>query len=360
MNVFFRVDSSIKIGTGHVMRCLTLADELKKTGAEVSFITRELPGSLNDFVEMKGFKLYRLPDKSKRRVNGQSTSHSSWLSVGWNLDANQTIEVIEENSSSQVDLLVIDHYAIDYKWENKLKNHVKKILVIDDLADRTHECDFLLDQNYDLYERYNHLVPKSCELLLGPKYALLRNEFRNARKKYRDFNRKTSNVLVFFGGTDPTNETEKVIKALEDDLIVGNIHAHVVVGQSNPNKINIKRLCEQLDNTAFYCQVDHMAELMLKSDLAISAAGSTTWERCCMGLPAITMAVAKNQIDIATHMSQMGIDLYLGESRNVGSFVIQKTFKEAIMNSEKIYKASVKAMELVDGEGVFRIMSKII
>src|SRR4030067_2476328 len=144
MKVCFRVDSSSLIGTGHVMRCLTLAEWLKKNDCEIGFICRELPGNLCHLVELRGFKLQRLPHDgtihgSENVDRKKNNFHSDWLSVSWQNDADTSANLLR--SESPIDWVIVDHYAIDEKWEKIMRSHAKKVMVIDDLADRRHDCD---------------------------------------------------------------------------------------------------------------------------------------------------------------------------------------------------------------------------
>lgn len=360
MKVVFRVDASFQIGTGHVMRCLTLAEELKDRGHEVIFISRKLKGHLCDLINQRGYQAYCLPSQNKT-INNCDTKHAQWLETSWEIDAQQTIEIIDKYIKC-VDWLIIDHYALDHKWESQLKNYSKRIMVIDDLADRKHLCDILLDQNYYLnFEyRYKYLVPSNCKLLLGPKYALLRDEFIDLRKNLNNKkNDEINNILVFFGGSDPTNETLKALYAL-NKLDYNKINIDVVVGVSNPHKDKIKDYCSRFPNINFHCGIDYMARLMKQADLAICAGGSTTWERYCMGLPAILISVAYNQIEICQALSRLGIDYYLGKSEEVGDKDIINAFYKFQKGDINLSQASMKALKIVDGLGKYRVVNELL
>ena len=246
LKVVFRTDSSLQIGSGHVMRCLTLADELRLRGADVMFVCREHPGNLIGLIEAKGYPVVRLPQAEVEYTAApEDLAHATWLGVSWQQDAADTIAAIGD---TQPQWLIIDHYAIDHRWEEKLRSDVGKIMVIDDLADRPHNCDLLLDQN--LYQamqtRYDNLVPISCQKLLGPKYALLRPEFAAARKSLQLRDGQVKRVLVFFGGVDPSNETGKALQALAG-FIDRQFEVDVVVGGGNLHKEQIQKFCEAHD-----------------------------------------------------------------------------------------------------------------
>lgn len=327
MIAVIRVDASTQIGSGHVMRCLTLAQKLKKEKqADVYFVMRLLEGNLINLVKDKGFTVLTLPEAP---VNNDLQGYAKWLTVTQKQDAEDTKAIISELSN--IDLLVVDSYAIDYIWENELRPYVKQIMVIDDLANRKHNCDILLDQNFYINkeERYKSLVPENCKLYLGPKFALLRKEFYKVKANLRKRDGNIKNILVFFGGSDLTNETEKAIKAIEL-LNKPDIRVNVVVGNGNKNKEKLKKLCEQNPQLKFYCQVDNMAELMNKADLAIGAGGTTIWERYFMELPSIVISIADNQTKICEDCAVEGLFKYLGKYDEVCVIDINNALKEFV------------------------------
>ncbi|WP_180320625.1 UDP-2,4-diacetamido-2,4,6-trideoxy-beta-L-altropyranose hydrolase [Alkalihalobacterium alkalinitrilicum] len=346
MEVFIRVDASIEIGTGHVMRCLTLANELTRKEAKVYFICRQLSRNLCKYIQKKGFNVFSLPapQKGKRLEVDPYVTHSHWLGVNWRTDAKQTKKILV--NQKVVDWLIIDHYAIDKKWEEEFRPYVKKIMVIDDLADRAHDCDILLDQNLyvNMESRYEGLLPESCIKLLGPKYALLRPEFQKVRKQLKTRDGKVRRILIFFGGTDPSNETMKALEAIKllnrNDIIVD-----IVVGSPNPNKEQVKQIAYQMPNVYYYCQIDNIAELMAQADLAIGAGGSTTWERCFLGLPTITIITAFNQVEVITAAETKGIVINLGKAIEIQSKDIAIKLEELIREPSIIKKLSKHSLE---------------
>lgn len=312
MNIIFRVDSSLQIGTGHLMRCLTLAKRYKQQAA-VYFIMRDLEGNLSELIKENGFEIISLP---KTKHDDSLQGYEKWLTVKQTIDVQQTINAVI--NLLPIDLLVIDHYAIDEVWERKFRPYVAKIMVIDDLANRKHDCDILLDQNFYLNKdkRYRGLVPESCELLLGFEYALLREEFYEIKKHLRKRDGIVRNILVFYGGSDLTNETMKALCAVTV-LNRTDIQINVVVGASNPHKVEIEKLCAKYSYIQYHCQVDNMAEFMNQADLMLGAGGSTTWERLYLELPAIVTAIADNQIQICEDCAKQGYIDYLGRSEVV-------------------------------------------
>lgn len=304
--VVIRADASRAIGSGHVMRCLTFAERLRKRGDDVTFVSRELPGNLIAFVEGKGFRVLYLPHHAE---DASLTGYAAWLTVPETVDAEETLAAV----SRHIDLLVVDSYALDIAWERRLRAVAARIFVIDDLANRVHDCDALLDQNFyrDAAHRYDGLVPATCDVRIGPRYALLREEFFAARRSLRTRDGHLRRVFVFYGGSDLTRETEKAVRAL---LAVPELRlaADVVVGSSNAHLAEIKALCAGHESLHLHVQAQNMAALMAAADLALGAGGTTTWERCFLGLPALVTVIAENQRSIAKDTAAAGLVRYLG------------------------------------------------
>lgn len=356
--ILIRADASVQIGTGHVMRCLTLADELRGRGTESIFVCREFAGNLCGYIEEKGYIVHRLPvsDTPKQNTEG-NLKHAAWLGADWQTDARQVEEIIK-GIEPLPDWLVVDHYALDEKWEEYLRPHVKKIMVIDDLADRPHDCDLLLDQNFyeNLESRYDGLAPSGCKKLLGPKYALLRPEFREERKNLRKRDGHVKRIMIFFGGSDPTNETTKALEAVRM-LSRPDIAVDVVVGSANPNKDKINELCNAMSNVIYHCQVSNMAKLMADADLFIGGGGSTTWERCCLGLPSMIISTAMNQDAIAVGCELSGIGIYIGESKEISFHRIKIQIEKMRSNQNTLLNLGKKSANMVDGKGATYVAS---
>ncbi len=358
MNVIIRTDSSLEIGSGHVMRCLTLADFLAKEGARVRFICRELHGNLIDFIRSKGYMVHRLSAGGLQQ-SPHRTTYDHWLTVDKKTDANEIKSILTE-TEEQIDWLVIDHYAIDLEWEQAVRQYVGGVMVIDDLANRRHDCDLLLDQNFfeNAQERYRNLVPPHCTKLLGPEYALLRPEFREMRAKMPERDGIVNRIMVFFGGVDVTNETAKALEAVRS-LDRPDITVDVVIGDSNPYAAQIKDMGSHIANIRLHYQTEKMADLMARADLAIGGGGITTWERCCMGLPCLIIAVADNQVPIGYASEKAGVSRYLGSSNEVTSECLAKELAEIISQSDRIQKMGRRSKALVDGQGARRLVSQI-
>lgn len=337
MIYYIRVDASLAIGTGHVMRCLTLAQELAERGGRITFVFREIPDSLESLISRQGFGLFRLPI---------------------DLPLDREAQILVNGLSDQrviPDWLIIDHYKIDVAWEEKIRPYIRKIMVIDDLADRMHDCDVLLDQNYysDMNGRYDKIVSNGCIKLLGPRFLLLRQEFTEKRGQYTPHKRILRRILIFFGGSDPTNETMKTIKALSDIGSRG-ICADVVVGGSNPEKESIREFCERTEGFSFYCQVTNIAEIMARADLAVGAGGTATWERCSIGLPTIAIVVAPNQEKVIHDLASNNVLVSLGNHQTVSQEQIRDAVLALIEDRQRLLQMSKNALSIMstgDGKG---------
>jgi UDP-2,4-diacetamido-2,4,6-trideoxy-beta-L-altropyranose hydrolase len=354
-HIAFRVDATNQIGTGHFMRCLTLADGLKQRGAHIRFISRELPMHLRVMLAEKGIELASL-DSNARPSPTDDLAHAHWLGTSQAQDAQDTIDVLSDQSW---DWLVVDHYALDSRWETMLRQTATKILVIDDIADRQHDCDVLLDQNFyaDMQTRYTGKVPSHCELLLGPRYALLRDEFRQMHEQIMPRTGPVKKMLVFFGGVDADNYTGRAIAALSE-INISDSHVDVVIGAQHPYRDQIKGACAQ---HGFIChvQTDKMAELMGAADLAIGAGGSASWERCCMGLPALLVALADNQISIAMDLDRYGACIYIGTAKSANTELMRNALTNLLNAPSQLRALSEKAYSLVDGMGADRVCREL-
>lgn len=347
-NIAIRTDASFDIGTGHVMRCLTLAIEFRKHGATVRFICRELPGNFISFIEAANFKVFKLPCEKHYQV---------FLKEDVDAEMQQFFDIFR--ILNEVDLFIIDHYMLGNEWEKAVRPYVKKILVIDDFVNRFHDCDFLLDQNYptSLHEKYKSLVPSHCQLLLGPHYALLREEFSKYRFNLSRNFKKISCILISMGGGDPTNITLLAMHALRDIQFSGEVE--VVVGAQHGDKESIETFCKIHKQFQFHYKINTMAQLMSKANIAICASGSTTWERCCLGLPALSVTLADNQKHIAFEMQRLGIDDYLGEARLLKQATLIDKIKHLLDNPQELQFRSEAAKNLVDGLGVNRVVNRV-
>ncbi len=347
MNIAFRVDASPQIGAGHVMRCLCLADALRTRGATVRMVSRQLPPALGEMLAARGHEMAAIGGPADPPA-ADDLAHASWLGTTQAADAAATAAAL---APLAWDWLVVDHYALDARWETSLRRHTRRILAIDDLADRAHDCDALLDQNLhgDLDSRYVAHVPGTCQLLLGPSYALVRDEFTRARGRARRPAEEVARVLVSFGGVDAGNLTGAAVAALTQ---VGIRTADVVIGAAHPQRAAIEAECRS-QGFACHVQSSRMAELMAAADLAIGAGGITTWERCCVGLPALAVAVAGNQRGIIDEAARQGLLYTLRGEATAAALALHL---RALLDNPRLRELlSRRGMEAVDGQGVDRV-----
>ena len=352
MKVFFRVDASLCMGIGHFMRCLTLADALRDRGKQVRFICREHNGHLIDKLSQKAIPVTVLPASVITDSSG-SENYAAWLGVSQAVDAKESIEAINKEMP---DWLVVDHYGLDVEWEELLRPHVKRLMVIDDLANRRHDCDLLLDQNFGRHEQdYKGIVNSDCQLLIGPHYALIRPEYVTYRKTLRERDGQVNRVLVFFGGSDPDNMTGLALHALsKTDL--RHLQVDLVIGANNQHREKLEKQAQQRLNTRIYGPRPHLADLMAQADIAIGASGATTWERMCLGLPTVVVSIAENQKPASEALFEAGLIEYAGHFSDIKQDQLVETLRLLCESAKKRANVSVYNKLLVDGLGSSRLI----
>jgi len=358
-HIAFRTDASLQIGTGHVMRCLTLADALQATGAQCHFICREHPGNLIAQIRQRGFSVSILPATAEALITNElvveaRSNYAAWLGANWAIDAAQTKVGFGETA---YDWLIVDHYALDTRWEQTLRPLCRKLMVIDDLADRPHDCDLLLDQNLGRdADDYNQLVPDGCTVLAGPHYALLRPEFAALRdvSLRRRATPQLKHLLITMGGVDQADATGKVLEVLHDCQLPADLRITVVMGTHAPWLKRVQLLAKLMpQSTEVKVDVNNMSQLMADSDLAIGAAGSTSWERCCLGLPSIIGVQAVNQQLIANALEVSGAAKAF--SISAGVHPICELIAKILSDNSILQKMSASASAITDGKGVKRV-----
>ena len=368
MKVAFRADASLQMGSGHVMRCLTLADALKARGAHCHFISRAHPGHLLEAIHQRGYKVNSLVAPVIRAQAATKTiaidvpdiqqepAHAAWLGSTWQTDAQETAAILAD---LQPDWLVVDHYALDQHWEEVLAPHYRKLMVIDDLADRHHCCDLLLDQNLGRQpEHYAPWVPAHCQVLTGPQYALLRPEFAELRPyslQRRQAQPALRQLLISMGGVDQPNATGQVLQALKTCALPADCRITVVMGLTAPWLQNVRELAAQMPwPTEVVVNVNDMARRMVDSDLAIGAAGSTSWERCCLGLPTLMVVLAENQQAGAQALGAAHAARLIGSVSNIATQLPQAL--RELFDSKHQMRMSLAASSITNGQGVEKIL----
>ncbi len=352
MNIVIRADASVQIGSGHVMRCLTLANELREGGAEIRFVCRKLSGNLDKIIQKHHFMISFLPEaRSTVNVTNKGPYDVEWLGVSWEQDASETISAVQ---SFNIDWLVVDHYGIDNRWLRKLRKYVRNILVIDDLSNREFDCDILLNQTYGLSDTdYLGKVPEACKLLIGSKYSLVRPEFSALRGKAKEKRRKPIKIkrlLISLGNMDPENYTLRILKGLQ------NINWHtkpsidVVLGADAPHLEVVKKYINyQSLEINLRTDVIDMEDLLLEADLAIGAGGTTSWERCCLGLPSILIQIADNQKKVINNLVKAGAAITVKDNDIESGLTFE--FNRLQTDLSELYIISEQAFKITEGKG---------
>jgi len=351
MRIAFRTDSSSEIGIGHLVRCLVLADEFRRRGHECIFICGDLPGHQGAMVMEHGHQLFTLSQNSALRNNTD-------IKMLLDQDITETRSLI---TTRRVEWLVIDHYAIDERWEAGVRSEALAILAIDDLADRVHDCDVLIDQNPfpDADKRYRNRVGPGTLLMLGPEYALLRSEFPAMRRNLDRHFEEASRLLVGFGGADPTNATERVVSALLEGL-GETMEMVVAAGPANPHFARLRGRWEGRRHIQLHRNLKCMAEVMAEADLAIGGGGVNALERCALGLPSLTYAIADNQVIPSETLSGIGAAQFMGRIENFDSEELIKAVRQLVDNAHARASLSRKGMDLVDGFGASRAVNALL
>ncbi len=369
MKVVFRADASLQIGTGHVMRCLTLADALAARGADCHFICREHVGNLIEFIRSKGYPVHVLPavttpsdDESDANLAASADkelTHGHWLGATQADDAQACAAIL---TGLNPDWLIADHYALDARWEQALKPHYSKLMVIDDLADRPHQCDLLLDQTFGRDPQdYRARVPAECRLLCGSEYALLRPEFAALRSYslQRRAQPRLSQLLVTMGGVDKDNATGQVLQALRSCELPSDCQITVVMGAQAPWLEAVRKQAQDMPwQTKVLAGVSDMARLMADSDLAIGAAGATSWERCCLGLPTIMLVLAENQLKVAHGLERAGAARIIQPTYD-GLPRLAEILTPLINDQAQLLSISKSAASILDGSGANAVIRNL-
>ncbi len=337
-----------------MIRCLTLADELRAFGVNSVFLSRDNLGNLHQMVLGRRYPLFSLGRVNETPISPSYNTYADWLGVEPDCDSNETVNQI---SPLDIDWLIVDHYALDWVWEQKVRPACGGIIAIDDLANRKHSVDALLDQNLGRTKTdYDCLVPRSCDLMVGPRYALVRPEFAALREKSLSRRRQAQlhKILITMGGVDRENITSLTLEALNQYNHSVNFEVTVIMGLTAPWRDQVTKQAAKLPfPTRVLVNVQNMAELMSESDLAIGAAGSTAWERCCLGLPTAQLVIADNQRTIANALCEVGAAHSL-ELQKLGCS-LSLFLNDLIRDPEHLVRMSGVAAKLVDGLGASRV-----
>lgn len=345
MTFAIRVDSSTRIGTGHLVRCLTLARNLISRGEEAIFLCQRLEGDVTDLLKSAGFEVLYLEFDQVGKVAFE------------NRDAIESLRLIRNRSVNRV---ILDHYDLSLDWEELIGRQVDDLTVIDDFTHRQHHCDLLLNQNLvpPNDESYSISANGAAHALIGPKYALLQHQYALLRliRSIEDSNVKR--ISVFMGGSDPDNVTELALRSLVS-MEMTNIAIDVVIGSANPHRTQLLSRFGDNQSITFHSNLSSLAPLFNESDLAVGAGGTTNWERMCLGVPSIVMDIAENQREICVELARAGLIEHIGSSHTILPINIQNAIEKLFSNVNLRKQYSWKGQVTVDGLGANRVVESL-
>ena len=342
MNVVFRIDASKDNGIGHLFRCKNLASSLINRGAKVHFIMRYFDTEFRKFLKLREHKVSFLP---KKKIFLKMDHENLWPKRLQKIDAIDTKKII---SNKKIDLLIVDHYGLNSIWEKTFSKEVRKIMVISDYLNRSHSCDFFLNQNV-LKEQnlnLNRTLPKKCKILIGPKYSLLDKSYNHYRKNIKIKNNLVSKVFISFGGSETPELLEKVIEAF-DCKELRNLQLNIASKKVLKKFPKIKKI--------FYKKQNTLAKLIYKSDFCIGAGGITTWERMCLGKPSLIFSISKNQLQISRNLKDKNLIYLVKYNKNIKPKFIRKKIISIIKDTKLFNEKKMNSILTVDGLGVNRV-----
>ncbi|MCG6202437.1 UDP-2,4-diacetamido-2,4,6-trideoxy-beta-L-altropyranose hydrolase [Psychromonas antarctica] len=349
--VIIRADASIYIGSGHIMRCLVLAESLKEQGFHVAFASRPQQGDMIDYIRHKGFIVHELLQPKVWLKPSHNSDYQAWLQVTWQQDAKNLIECI-----ASADLIVVDHYGIGHKWEKEITKNLKcKLFVIDDLA-RKHNADLILDQTFLRDKSAYSIDCSDAVILAGSQYAIINPLFHEYRKKSIATEKiiDSHKVLLSMGGVDQPNATLAVLKSFANG-VNPKPKITVLLNSQAPHYEAVREFSKQNENWVTHINfVENMAAIMSQHTLAIGAPGSTSWERACLGIPSIIVPLAENQKTISQNLESVNavirIDLDDIPSKCIAAY------QTLINNWPDYHRVN---LQICDGLGVQRVVAKI-
>ena len=321
------------------MRCLTLADALAEAGWRSAFASR---AETVETVPTLGRSLHYY-----LALDCADSAEPQQLAARW---------------PDGVDWLIVDHYKRDATFESACRPWAGRIMVIDDLADRPHDCDLLLDQTLGRTDAdYAGLVPDDCRLFLGPGYALLRQEFARARPAAlarRQENGPVRHILVSMGATDPHNLSAVALEGIRKAGLT--VEVDVVAGAASPNIAALRASAEDMPfPVTVHESVDDMADLMARADLAIGAAGSTSWERCCLALPSLVVVTSANQEGVANALASAKAARLAGDRGTIEPDWFAHSLQDLAYDGSGRAIMARRAAALCDGLGAARVAAEL-
>lgn len=356
---YFRLDASPIIGSGHLVRSLHLAKALKRRGAKVSFVSRNLSEEYTANAISSNIRVIHAPDIGSP-IEPKANDYKTWLGASEEIDVSQFLSYFGSSSNN---VIIADHYGIGEIWTSHAKNRGHKVIAFDDMAEQRLNTDVLINQNLGWKdEHYSGLVKPHTKLLLGPKYAVLAENYASVRELLvRDFDRDTGlKVLISLGGSDAFNVSKKIVVALLPILNESDCTITIVVGALNPNQKSLEKLCSRsAGKIKLLYGKSNLAEAYASSDFAIGSVGGSSWERCCLGLPTILVPVADNQIPAAKTLNLAGAGILVKASGEHFESELCEAFKKMCKSKLRL-AVSRNAMQICDGNGAERVCDEII
>ncbi len=341
-HLVIRADASADIGTGHVIRCRTLAEALLARGWDATLATRDLPGALVQPIQTAGIAVHSLDPGADAHDDARAVAELAGRAAA--------------GHGARPTAIVSDHYAIDAAWLDVVRPVATLLAVIDDLADRPQPVDLLVNQNLGIDPaRYDDLVPAGATVLVGPTYALVRREFAARRARARPRDGRIRRAMVFISGSDRDNVTAQAVAALAD----AHLPADVVVGAAYPHLPELRAWLSTLPGMRLHVNVDDMAALMDGADLAIGAPSSASWERCALGLPAVLVVLADNQVAVERGLVEAGAATSAGWHTEVTERTIRDLVLALVADPPRVAAMAVAAAAVTDGRGTERVASEI-
>lgn len=359
--ILFRVDSGRQIGAGHVMRCLSLANELRAAAVDCLFLCRGHEGHLAEMIRAAGHRTSVAPVEAGF---GGRSDYSGWRggTVASEIDWATTMIAAEGG----VPLLVVDHYGLDAAYEAALRPICRGVVAFDDLYDKPHACDILIDQNIGhTPDFFGNLAP-GAQLLVGARYAPVHPAFasiRDATLARRKMSGRARVLLISVGGFDHMDVTSCALKALDPASGYGldKIEkAHVVLTGGAPHLAHVRFAVEKIPVARLHIDTVEMPALLAASDLAIGGAGVSAIERCVLGLPTLTVVMAENQEGAARRLEEFGAAVTLGHGRQLTPGDIAEAVCSLSADEVKLQRMIEKAASLCDGQGLARIIAPIV
>ncbi len=374
--VVFRCDASLRIGSGHVMRCRSLARALRRRGVAITFLCRRQPGDLIALLEQE-FPVLVLPEcpqaAGESHKEGQPLSgralYAAWLGCSEEQDATESLAALADAPLPPPAWLVLDHYGLGSPWQQRMQEGLRQavgsapaVLVLDDLADRVHQASLLMDANrldHAAPDPYRDLLPEACTTLLGPAYALL-DPLYPTLQPLLPARSQLSRVLVFFGGIDIANHAAVALRALSHPRLL-HLAVDVVVGATAPHRADLESRVLQRPNTSLHVGLPSLVGLMARADLALGAAGTASWERACLGLPCLVVPVADNQEQGARALDAAGVARCLDFQAPADPVdTLEQALLELLDAPDALLAMSEACLQLGDGRGLARVVTALL